>query len=433
MPRNLPHYTRCAAPGDAYSITTADNIFFQILGAIAIGGAVGSAMWAVTLLLGHVASLGCIIGTGVGGTIIYGIVTFKHWYYNERLMCIKHDQCAVGTVVGEPHDALDGDRKLDLLIAPFNVPEVEQLLIEMLDEMRGELPNVPNLPDLQNRQVRLNYVQGLGESDKKRLYIRMVDEKLFADPARRFQRHYYRRDEGIMGSDAFNHSPDDTLAASDPNPMFRYSAEEGGDPEEGVMVPWMHCEVEGNRLGRWLDNVLIGFSVAFASYVAICAICTTVTLGAGGILCGWLGGAIAVVIGFIAWLISHFVNDPDDAVAGEIDVDVEDPDFDTPDTESRPGDVVFLFGNWIMDTEHAQYFEIHPVKAYYLLCQDASVEGDWLLTEEVPAADCELDPNNITAEDMERMCEIVTAAEKTDPEEKLTIEKGHAMAMFPPG
>ena len=40
-------------------------------------------------------------------------------YYHERLLCIKENSCAVGTVVRhlEPHG--DGNRKLDLLLAPF--------------------------------------------------------------------------------------------------------------------------------------------------------------------------------------------------------------------------------------------------------------------------------------------------------------------------
>ena len=36
------------------------------------------------------------------------------------------------------------------------------------------------------------------------------------------------------------------------------------------------------------------------------------------------------------------------------------------------GDLVVLYGNWIMDTGHTQKFEIHPVKAYYIMGRNAN-------------------------------------------------------------
>src|SRR5262245_1464776 len=163
MPRNLPQFTRCAPPGEAYPMTEGGSIamlaFVSIAGGVVIG-VIGAAVFSiVAAIAGQVASAGCIYGTALAGFLIVGVLDFKDWYYNRRLMCIKHDQCRAGTVVGEPHDSTDGDRKLDLLIAPFQVEETEQLLIEMLVEMgaAGELPNVPDAIDLQNRTIRFGY------------------------------------------------------------------------------------------------------------------------------------------------------------------------------------------------------------------------------------------------------------------------------------
>jgi len=431
MPRNLKQFTECAAPGVAHEFTTGGNIALEFFLSLLAGAALGGVYWVVMTLLGFVAGFGCALGVGIGGLLVYGIIAFKHWYYNRRLMCIKKDQCAAGTVVGDPHDALDGDRKIDILLAPFNVPEVEDMLIQQLDEMRNELPDVPDLPDLQNRQVRFGYIKGLSSSNKKKVYIRMMEEKMFAEEGRSFQKHYYRKNQAAMGADAFNEAPSDSLDAADPNPMFRYTAEEGDDPEEKVLVPWFHCEVEGDRLGRWLENVLAGVITGLVGYTALCVACEVVTLGTLDFLCGWLGAVAAAILAFLAWLISHFVNNPDDGVAREVDVDVEDASFDTPDSVSNPGDVVYLYGDWIMDTEHDKYFEIHPVKAYYLLCRGEQEEGNWLLTEEVPASECTFDVTQLTDSDMARMCKVVKSVENTDPDEKFTTEITHAMAMMP--
>ena len=426
MPRNLSQYTQCAAPGVAHEFTTAGNIALEILAGL-IWGAIGGKVYAFVIsLLGAVASVGCAIGVGLGALLIAALISFKYWYYNERLMCIKDDQCVAGTIVGEPHDATDGDRKLDIHIVPFRVKETEQKLIEKLDEMRAELPSVPDLMSLQNRPTLEGYVRGLSVADQKKIYIKLVDEKLFTNAGNSFLKHYFKRIESIMGTAAFNNSPDDTLAASDPNPMFRYSHSEGDDPNENVLVPWMHCEVEGNRLGRWLDNVLVGFIAGLATYTAICVICDAFTAGTLDFLCGWVGAGVSALIAFLAWLISHLFNDPDDGVAGSVDVDVEDPDFSSPTSTMKTGDVVYIFGNWVMDTEHDKYMEIHPVKAYYLLCSNERSPDDWGLNEDIPASECEFDPSLITASDMERMCKMVQSAEKTDPKEDYTIERKEA-------
>jgi hypothetical protein len=45
--------------------------------------------------------------------------------------------------------------------------------------------------------------------------------------------------------------------------------------------------------------------------------------------------------------------------------------------EERVGDVVVSYGNWIMDTEHRNYFEIHPVRAWYLVARNSVGEPCW--------------------------------------------------------
>lgn len=91
-----------------------------------------------------------------------------------------------------------------------------------------------------------------------------------------------------------------------------------------------------------------------------CAHCVTVGLPDG--LCGAGAAGLAALLALLALILATAVNDPNDGGASEVDVDVEDPDFDTPPTAMSQGDVVFVFGDWIMDEQHGNYFEIHPVK-----------------------------------------------------------------------
>lgn len=432
MPRNLPHYTVCAAPGNSHPMNAGGIAMLLVVGLF--GGVVigGGAAVILTAIAGKVAAAGCIIGAGIAGMILVGLLDLKAWYYHRRLMCIQHDECAAGTVIGEPHDSFDGDRKIDILIAPFNVPETEQLQIQALIDMgaAGDLVNVPDPLDLQNRQIHVGYMRGLSESDQIDVQVNLVDNHMFSQPGRDYLRHFYRRNEPRMGTAAFNESPNDT--GTSPNPMFRVNPQEGGDPEEHQLVPYMHTEVEGNAFARFIDNIIAAVVAFLAAFLALCIICEVVTMGAADWLCGWLGAGLAALFAFLVWLImDKWLNPPDDGNAGEIDVDVEDQDFDTPPAVARRGDVVFLFGDWVMDEEHGNYFEIHPVKAYYLLCRSDLGPDDWVLTEEVPASACEFDVRTLDAAEFDRICRIVKAVETTDPDEAFTATSTGALAMLP--
>jgi hypothetical protein len=432
MPRNLPQFTKCAAPGLSHAI---DGLSIAGMAVVAlILGLIGGGVYAtVMVLLGEVAKLGCVLGTAAYLFFIIGILEFKDWYYNYRLMCILHNQCCCGTVVGEPHESSDGDRKFEILIAPFDVPETEQLLIQTLVEMgmAGTLSGVPDEMDLQDRQTRFGYMRGLSETDQIKVHLELVDNHMFNQPGRRFLRYFYRRDNAIMGAAAFSHSPDDDIAASSPNPMFRINPQEGGDPEEKVLVPYMHCELEGNRLARWLDNVLVGLIAGALAFITFCVLCEVITMGALDFLCGWLGGLISFLLALLFWFLSHLINDPDDGVAGSPDVDVEDPDFDTPPSSVTHGDVAYVFGDWVMDEEHGKYFEIHTIKAWYLLCRGETDPDDWQLTEETPSERCAFDVTQLTEDDFARICKIVQAVENTDPKDLFTTTISHGLSMGP--
>lgn len=64
--------------------------------------------------------------------------------------------------------------------------------------------------------------------------------------------------------------------------------------------------------------------------------------------------------------------------AGQPDVDWDDPAQEPVDgVEGNAGDSVLIYGNAMMDTEHAQYFEIHPVGAYYVMARHGRNHETW--------------------------------------------------------
>jgi hypothetical protein len=81
-----------------------------------------------------------------------------------------------------------------------------------------------------------------------------------------------------------------------------------------------------------------------------------------------------------------------------------------------------------MDEEHDKYFEIHPIKAWYLLCQSDKNPNDWVVTEETPANQCAFDITQLTDDDFQRICKIVQAVENTDPDDKFTITISHGLS-----
>ena len=64
--------------------------------------------------------------------------------------------------------------------------------------------------------------------------------------------------------------------------------------------------------------------------------------------------------------------------AGLPDVDYEDEVGDMP--VQNDGDVVATYGRWVMDGEHGEYFEIHPVLAYYIMARDG-LTGDYQMVD----------------------------------------------------
>ena len=411
MPRYTNHFTQCAAPGVAAPLSILPPLlgYFLVFG----GGAAAAIFAAVISSTGVACEYAAVAIWGVGLTLIASLGSFRKWYYNQRLMCIAEDSCVVGTVAGEPRISCDGDAKIDILIAPYRYLEVEiSYAYDAAINLASADPTFPMPPDKllyeSDRALRLEYVNGpienmpeqllpaqrLDPEERKRLYLEIVHKYLAAEPVAgapdpRFQLRYYIRDSAAMGAAAFNNSPPDEYTNPNPNPMYRWEREPecvagvglffselfcewilgapASSSPEDRLVPYMHNEIEGDRMGRGIDNLQLSIGAFMAAYAAACAVCTVIpVVGVIPYACSIIAGAVAALFAWLAWLLSKIFNDPNDGTADQISVDLPSgPEVDQGSPSDDVGDLVVVYGRWIMDEEHCNYFEIHPVRAWY--------------------------------------------------------------------
>jgi hypothetical protein len=430
MPRSYPSFVKCAAPSDSHSYLTLGNIVVNLLGSLAFGGVAGGAFALITFAIGEAVKLGCAIGIGVFAFVIAGLHSFKAWYGTERLMCIdadrEPDRCIVGTLGDDPEvSGFDGDRKMDMILAPFvfrdavSANPADLSTLNCKDYFIAEIQSHPELfgpgpPNITDTSQLISYVDGLNETEQILLYMRVAHERMYNSsvPERHFQRHFQIRDRAQMGDAAFDNSPDDTFATSSPNPMFKMS-------NRPPLVPFLHCELEGNKWEKILDNIAVGLWTALAAFIAACIIC--MAFGLPEPACSLIGALASLLLGLLAWLLANAINDPDEGDAEQTDVDFEDPAFDGDHSTILAGDSLAIYGTWIKDEEHTQYFELHPIKAIYLVC-NATGMGDFPwevvddLSDDYPRRErCPYPMDRVTAEDRDEICRLITDAEEDDP------------------
>lgn len=450
MPRHLDTYTTCAGPGTARPHTEMGGLAGFIISSWYFSGAL-TIIGGLAFLFGIVWAAGPLGWCATAIAIIIALTEIKDWYYNERLLCIRDNECAIGTVISEPGPPyFDGDVKLNLMLAPFTQLEIRLALMEHLDRNRGMLtdaanftdgfhpsgpPTLPTAAQMSGDPTRLqDYMRALAGTDPtggdgdsnmyNQTVIGLVDTLLLdtnvneAGEPKNFLGRFCRKNLAeITDGATWNAIPDDqdsdvnwqgpdAQSSNALNPMFRF--------ENTHTVPYLHCEVEGN----YIEILLEDFIVALTAFTVGCA------------FLGPVGGAI---IGFLAWLFKKIIDwiTGNDGNATEPNIDWDDPDFTGyPDVTETTGDVVVTFGHWIMDTEHHQYFEIHPVRAYYVIARNALGEDAYVLVDgnedQVVVGD-NFDPTQMNAEQAREICGIVSRAEAQDPDS--TIPVGAAAAL----
>lgn len=436
MPRDLETFTTCAGPGTARPHTQLGGLAGFIISAWYFSGTL-TIIGGLAFLFGLIWASSPFAYAATAIAIIFALTEIKHWYYHERLLCIRDPECTIGTVISEPTAAFDGDRKLNLMLAPFTQLQINLELIDHLDRNRGWLTTFPSAPSMPtknqmagNPSIFKNYMSDLNSASSNmynQVNIGLVDT-LMLDGAKNFFNRFYRKDSAHIpsGSATWNAIPtdhdtavnwqgNDARSVSTLNPMFRF--------DSGPLVPYLHCEIEGNYIEILLNDFIVALT-AFAASVGV----LTAVLGPV------FGPLAALFLAFLAWLIKKFVDwvTGNDGDAAEPDIDWDDPDFTGyGDVTETTGDVVVVHGNWIMDTEHEQYFEIHPVRAYYLVVKNELGDDAPVLVsgneDQVVVGD-NFDPTKVDADTAGRICKIIAAAEAQDPDRKTPVTGAAALS-----
>ena len=424
MPRALPRFAHCAPPGVAKSHKTLDGLLGVLVSAWFSSKLVTVFVSTVLGIVIPIIILGPCFGVIPATIVIVGLLQdFKDWYYRERLLCVEdRNNCVVGSVLHEPKASTDGDRKMDLLLAPFTEPECYETLCRHLNTNQGLLntpatfndppffdgtvpqtyegcePDIltdPNATPDERRAERnkiseyLKAIRGEDPQDgdaSSRIFnnilIGWMDRLLdpgntnAAGQPKNFQGRYYRKDPSIIlpGTPLSDAIPPDFDPATDwqdtdgslsgitavnpyevqhqPRPlnaMFRFDRKR--------LLPYLHCEIDGNYIQLLMDELSLTVTSFGIAYAFACFL-----------LPPWLSVPLAALLAALIFLLQRWLDGGSDrGDADPVDVDFDDPDNFGEDGQQLDGDLATVFGPWVMDTEHAQYFEIHPVKAYYVL------------------------------------------------------------------
>jgi hypothetical protein len=487
MARGLPVRTTCAPPGVAISHKNLDGLLGLIVaGWLRQRGAL--LLVIVGILTPLLIFVPCFGVFPVVAVLIGLLQEFKDWYYNRRLLCVDpKDQCVVGSIIHKPEVSDDdGDRKMDMLLAPYTEAECYRTIATHLNANRGllttstsfdnppffqgEAPPAPPMVDpdiLENpnssgparRAERkkiadyLRTIQGKDPADEdatsnifNNFLVGYMDRLL--DPAntnqngepKNFQGRFYRKDPTVIDPASalwaaiphdYDRDPNVNWQGTDGsisplkehnpyevdyqprglNPMFRFDLAREPDrdkPFKDRLLPYLHCEIDGYALALFLDEIALALGAFAAAYFFLC-----MTLPFGPLLGAIFGGIIALLIFFLQRALD---GGSDAGDATEPDVDYDDPDNFGEDDQQADGDLVSIYGPWIMDTEHAQYFEIHPVKAYYVIGRNGRGEVEVFdSTEEQEKSGAERLHNGVVDQRLrDEICSLVHQAEEGD-------------------
>ncbi len=425
MPENLPQKAFCAAPGVAHSHKNFDGLLGLLVRSW-FASKTATVAGALAIIVPVVILVPCFGVIPFIVVIVAMLQEAKDWYYHERLLCVDaDDNCVVGSVLHKPSVSFDGDRKLDLLLAPYTEPECYEAMCTHVNANAGLLnqsavfddppffdgtvpappptcdPDVLTDPTksaadrLAERQAISDYLDAIKGEDPEdgdatadmynNLLVGYMDRLL--DPSntnsagepKNFQGRYYRKDPAVIppasalsGAIPPDFDPDVAWQALDGsrsdktrhnpyevqhqprgiNPMFRFDRKR--------LLPFLHCELDGYSIALLLDQLSLALTSFGIAYTFFCMVL-------GPLLGAVIGALFAALIFLLQWLLD---GGSDGGHADAPDVDFDDPGNFGEGGQQLDGDLVALYGPWIMDTEHAQYFEIHPVKAYYIMGRD---------------------------------------------------------------
>jgi hypothetical protein len=326
----------------------------------------------------------------------------------------------------------------DILTDPNATPETRRAERQkMADYLRAIRGNDPEDEDATSK-IYNNILIGWMD--------RLLDPANIGDTGqlKNFQGRYYRKDPNVIppGTPLSDAIPPDfdpatpwqalggslsPLTANNPyevthqprplNAMFRFDHKAKVDPKDpDRLLPFLHCEVDGNWVQLFLDELSLAVTSFGVAYFFLCIVLPFPL--------SLLAGPIAALLAFLIFLLQRWLDGGSDrGQADPVDVEYDDPDNFGASAQQLDGDLVTILGPWVMDTEHAQYFEIHPVKAYYVLGRNARSGAIDLFDSAAEQAESGTERlhNGMVDESMVKaICGMVTQAEGEDPPNVIT-------------
>lgn len=294
------------------------------------------------------AVIGAIVVLLVGGLInpyslvasLLALIAYCHWWLYDRLICLDGEVCAIGLLgnVEPPEkktfpDSLDTDYSINLILAPHNT-----------QELPPDYPaSVPPPPPGENK------TEYFEKKFKEALHRQIADDGI--------QGHLIR-EQNTTGDEK-------TVFGAKTYPFEGYFSTVASSRVLHKFQPYLHCEFEGGGVKRLYDAAKAALAFATAAAV-VCAIPVF----------GWIACAILAVIALVI-TIAGFFNGLDDKGKPS----VFDPKTGaTLSTLENLQDILFVKGDWVYDTAHEGWNEIHPIKDCQLVAKatrDTSDHVDW--------------------------------------------------------
>ena len=255
------------------------------------------------------------------------LIAYCEWWLYDRLICLGGEACAIGLLgkVEPPDkktgfDKLDTDFSINLVLAPHNIQELPA----------GYPGNVPPPPAM---------------SDAKAYYHDKYLEAM----------HHAIADDPIQG----NLIREQATTHDEGWDFLGYFNTFGGSRTISTYQAYLHCEFEGGGIYQFLQMLYALLVIATAAAV----ICSIPVLG-------WIACGIAAVVAAIV-AIAGIVAALNDTGSPTVIL----PDGKQTDQLHPASDILFVKGDWVMDTAHEGWNEIHPIKLC-LLVGTAQYESD---------------------------------------------------------
>ena len=237
---------------------------------------------------------------------LLAIMAYCHWWLYQRLICLGGQRCAIG------------------LLGNVEPPEDKSFPNSLDTDYSINLILAPHQPQEKPPEVPI---------------------------ALRLTLHHQIADDGIQGDLIREQS-----ATADADYEFQGYFSSVGGPEFPFAEdqPYLHCEFEGGGVKVLYDAAKAALALAVVASV-FCAIP----------IVGWVVCAILSIISLIVIVVGLF-----SGLADTGKPSVFDPKTgNTLTTLENLHDILFVYGEWVYDTAHEGWNEIHPLRACQLVAK----------------------------------------------------------------